>query len=179
MSKDIIIQQKGIDQDLTVSRINTPELDGGSCAWVPEDETILDELTVTENGEYSPQHYGFSRVTVNVANPDQPVLGELDATANGTYNAGDYGYDGFSKVNINVHGDSQYKRIYFFSGPIIPFYEGGTVDLTGVEIHAVKSDDTEIDITSQCTFDPPEGWRIPVGLREFPLAVFWTDGGQS
>lgn len=179
MSKDIIIQQQGIDQELTVSRINTPELDGGSCAWVPEDETILDELSVTENGEYSPQHYGFSKVTVNVANPDQPVYGELNATENGVYNPSDYNLDGFSKVNINVHGDSPYKRIYFYAEPIMPFYEGGAIDLTGVIIRAVKSDDTEIDITSECLFVPQEGSIIPAGMTSFPLTVFWTAGGQS
>lgn len=172
MSKSIVIQEKGIDQDLTVSKINTPELDGGMCSWVPEDETQLEELTVTENGDYTPDGYGFSKVTVNVDTPDTPVLDEINITTNGTYNAGDYGVDGFSKVNINVHGSADYTSIYFYSVPMA-FYEGEAIDLTGVEIHAVKSDGTEIDITSQCTFDPPEGWVIPVGLKEFPLMVTW------
>ena len=179
MSKNIVIQQTGQPQNITAAKINTPELDGGSCAWVPEDETVLDEITITENGDYTPDHYGFSKVTVNVENPPQPTLGEINITENGSYKASDYGYDAFSKVKIDVHGDSPYKRIYFYAEPVMPFCEGMAVDLTGVIIHAVKADDTEIDITSECMFVPQEGSIIPMGMTEFPLTVFWTAGGQS
>lgn len=59
----------------------------------------LDELEVTQNGEYLPPTdiAGFSKVSVDV----QPVLEELTITANGTYTPQD-GVDGFSKVVANV-----------------------------------------------------------------------------
>lgn len=55
----------------------------------------LEELNVTENGEYTPTAYGFSKVTVNV----QPELEELSITENGEYTPTKYGY---SKVSVNV-----------------------------------------------------------------------------
>ena len=174
MSINIVIQQKGIDQQMTVSKVNIPELDGGTCAWVPEDETQLDELTVTQNGDYSPSRYGFSKVTVDVDTPAEPVFGELIPTQNGTYNPADYGWDGFSSVKTNVHGDSPvYTRIYFYSEPLIPPCAGYPIDLTGVEVHAVKSDSTEEDITDQCMFVPQDGAIVPEGTTVVPLTAFW------
>ena len=177
MSKSIVIQQKGVDQEMTVPKINTQELDGFQCSWVPEDETQLEELTVTENGDYTPSGYGFSKVTVNVDTPAQPVLGELIATSNGTYNPADYGLDGFSAVKTNVHGtDPEYTRIYFYSEPLIPPCAGYPLDLTGVEVHAVKSDNTEINITDQCLFVPQDGAVVPEGTTVVPLTAFWNRG---
>lgn len=70
MSKDIIIQKNGVDQELDgVTKISTPEYDGFACTWVPEDERQLTEKVVTENGEYSAAEdgfWGYSRVTAAV-----------------------------------------------------------------------------------------------------------------
>ena len=55
----------------------------------------LEELNVTENGEYIPTKYGYSKVTVNV----QPELEELSVVENGEYIPAVYGY---SKVSVNV-----------------------------------------------------------------------------
>lgn len=59
----------------------------------------LEELEVTQNGEYLPPTdiAGFSKVKVNV----QPTLEELTITANGEYTPQE-GVDGFSKVTVNV-----------------------------------------------------------------------------
>lgn len=58
---------------------------------MPEQE----ELNVTENGEYKPTTYGFSKVTVDV----QPELEELSVVENGEYTPDAYGY---SKVSVNI-----------------------------------------------------------------------------
>lgn len=55
----------------------------------------LEELNVTENGEYNPTKYGFSKVTVDV----QPELEELSVVENGEYTPDAYGY---SKVSVNI-----------------------------------------------------------------------------
>ena len=55
----------------------------------------LEELNVTENGEYTPTKYGYSKVTVDV----QPELEELTITKGGIYTPTKYG---FSKVTANV-----------------------------------------------------------------------------
>lgn len=59
----------------------------------------LEELEITENGEYLPPTdiSGFSKVNVDV----QPVLEELTITANGEYTPQE-GVDGFSKVMARV-----------------------------------------------------------------------------
>ena len=53
-----------------------------------------EEINITENGEYTPTSYGYSKVTVDV----QPTLEELTVTANGIYTPTSYGY---SKVTVN------------------------------------------------------------------------------
>lgn len=58
---------------------------------LPEQE----ELNVTENGEYTPETYGFSKVTVDV----QPEREEITITKAGTYIPTKYG---FSKVIADV-----------------------------------------------------------------------------
>lgn len=55
----------------------------------------LEELNVTENGEYTPTKYGFSRVTVDV----QPPREEINITENGEYTPTSYGY---SRVTVDV-----------------------------------------------------------------------------
>lgn len=63
---------------------------------------VLEELEVTENGNYTPSEGvdGFGSVKVNV--PDIPaVVQPLEVTENGTYTAPD-GVDGYSPVTVNV-----------------------------------------------------------------------------
>lgn len=55
----------------------------------------LEELNATENGEYKPKTYGFSKVTVDV----QPPREEITITKAGTYIPTTYG---FSKVIADI-----------------------------------------------------------------------------
>ena len=55
----------------------------------------LEELNVTENGEYTPTKYGYNRVTVDVQLPRE----EINITENGEYTPTSYGY---SKVTVDV-----------------------------------------------------------------------------
>lgn len=69
---------------------------------VPDVPAVVEELNITENGEYTPKTGvdGFSKVTVDV--PDKPaVVEELTATENKTYTPS-VGVDGFSKVVVEV-----------------------------------------------------------------------------
>lgn len=68
MSKNIVIQEGGQSSTLSsVSKLKTELVGGGSCTWVPEDETQLESKHITENGTYYPVGYGFFEVTVNVS----------------------------------------------------------------------------------------------------------------
>lgn len=61
-------------------------------------EPELEELTVTENGEYTPTVDGFSKVTVNVETESGIVpSGTLDITTNGTHDVTNY-----ASANVNV-----------------------------------------------------------------------------
>lgn len=65
-------------------------------------EVVLEDLEVTQNGEYLPPTTidGFAKVVVNV----QPVLETLEVTENGTYTPS-AGVQGFSNVNVNVENE--------------------------------------------------------------------------
>jgi len=68
MSKNIIIQEGGTGKQLTASKLKTALVGGGSCLWVPEDETQLTTKHISEEGTYTAEaegYYGFSEVTVS------------------------------------------------------------------------------------------------------------------
>ena len=68
MSKNIVIQEGGIGKQLTVDKLKTNLVGGGSCFWVPKDDTKLGNKYISENGTYRAQsdgYYGYSEVTVN------------------------------------------------------------------------------------------------------------------
>jgi hypothetical protein len=81
MSKDIIIQKEGVSYELDgVEYLRTKSPDGGLIDWVPEDETNIQTLSVTENGTYVPGSgvYGFGVVTVSI--PASSVTGTINGT---------------------------------------------------------------------------------------------------
>lgn len=83
MSKNITIQEGGVAKQLTVDKLKTNLVSSGTCLWVPEDEVTLGTKVITENGTYKASddgYYGYSEVTVNIANA---------GTATGTDEDGD------------------------------------------------------------------------------------------
>lgn len=68
MSKNIVIQEGGTGRQLSVDKLKTNLVGGGTCQWVPEDEVRLTTLHVSENGTYSASddgYYGYSEVNVS------------------------------------------------------------------------------------------------------------------
>lgn len=70
MSKNIVIQEDGLGKQLTVDKLKTNIVGGGTCMWVPEDATILGTKSINKNGTYRASddgYYGYEQVTVNVS----------------------------------------------------------------------------------------------------------------
>lgn len=70
VSKSIIIQEGGVGKQLTVEKLKTNLVGGGTCLWVPESEVALTTKTITESGTYKASddgYYGYSQVNVNIA----------------------------------------------------------------------------------------------------------------
>lgn len=68
MSKNITIQEGGAAKQLTADKLKTNLVGGGTCLWVPEDETNLGTKYISENGTYKASddgYYGYSEVTVS------------------------------------------------------------------------------------------------------------------
>lgn len=68
MSKNITIQEGGLAKQLTANKLRTNLVGGGTCLWVPEDETLLGTKNISKNGTYRASDdglYGYSEVTVS------------------------------------------------------------------------------------------------------------------
>lgn len=67
--KTIVMYEGGQEHVFTAAKLRTPLQSGGTCDWVPEDETDLVTKYVSENGTYnasSDNAYGYSQFSVNV-----------------------------------------------------------------------------------------------------------------
>ena len=76
---------------------------------------VLEELTVTDNGTYTPTApvEGFSKVEVEIPEPPPVILEDLNVTENGTYYPEDYMADGFSEVTVEVPSGVVSKPLSF------------------------------------------------------------------
>lgn len=81
--------------------IQVTEQDIVTVPGLAPDPPVLVPLSVTENGQFSPQDYdadGFSEVTAEIL----PVLVPLSVTENGQFSPLDYDAEGFSGVSVDV-----------------------------------------------------------------------------
>ena len=71
MSEHISIQEGGQSRNFgNVELLETETIDGtGSCFWVPENARELESDYFIENGDYTPEKYAYSDVTVRVMEP--------------------------------------------------------------------------------------------------------------
>lgn len=76
-------------------------------------------------------------------------------------------------TNGNISTVKVPKRIYYYVEPKLDYFPGDTVDVSEAVVHAVYNDGTEIDVTSQCTYDPPQGFEIPDISGTFLIVATW------
>lgn len=129
MSKNITIQEGGVARLLTAERLKTALAEGGSCYWVPEDETRLTRKTITKNGRYRASDegfYGYSEINVNVSGGAGALVGK-DENGN--------------DVAVNVDGDGKIVRqtlpseIRVTALPdVVTYGDGAYIDFTGLTV---------------------------------------------
>ena len=54
------------------------------------------------------------------------------------------------------------------------YFAGDTVNVSDAIVHAVYSDGTEVDVTSQCTFNPAQGTVIGSSTTGFDIVATWV-----
>lgn len=160
----------GINGDLIpfsedLDRIRTPGLGGSAVTWVPDADTICDQLKVTANGTYSAAEagkYGYDYVVVSV--PGSSVTGRDPDTGE----------------EVEVHPDPETGEIVTTVLPtkirvITPpaktdYADGETIDYSGIVVHAYSS-------TGQDMGAVPFGELVfPVSKTELDSDANWTDG---
>lgn len=157
MSKNITIKEGATAKQLTVDKLKINLVSGGTCLWVPEDETELTTKTITENGTYKASddgYYGYSEVTVSGI-----------GTATGTGEDGEthqYTEDGEGGITDTILPDS----IVVESPPTVTeYYDTAIIDFSGIVVKAyLKSGNLWTDD------DHPDG-IIPIEELTFPVTA--------
>lgn len=161
MSKNITIQEGGVARQFGgVPRIRTDEVGGGSCWWVPEDETELTNKTITENGTYDAADdgvYGWDTINVNVPGGAGGDPGGIGSSIVGTDpDDGEEYYIGvddngeLEKIKLPV-------RIEVITPPTKTEYEDGEyINPTGIVVRAYYADGTEYGsvLPSELGYEP-------------------------
>lgn len=187
MSKNIIIQEGGTGKQMSVSKLKTNTVGGGTCLWVPEDEASLGTKSITSNGTYNSSDdgkYGYSQVTVNVpggqgsANPDgTPSSGGGTPSSPSPSSPGGPGSgivgtdpDSGNDVFIGVDSDGNIvttplpSTLEIVTNPTTTEYNSGDpIDTTGAVVVAKNADGT-----TWTSSDYPDG-IIP--LNELELST--------
>ena len=78
MSKDIIIQEGGVEKSLqNIGKLKTESLTGADLKWTPAEENQVSDIEIHANGEYRAKRYnraGFGVVTVNNKKGGSPKI---------------------------------------------------------------------------------------------------------
>lgn len=155
MSKNIVIGEGGTAKQLTVDKLETNLVGGGTCLWVPEDGTILGTKNITENGTYKASddgYYGFSQVTVN----GQGIVSGKDADGDDAYAYVDpnTGLVTTSKIPSSIEVIT--PPIYPPSNPYDAYFDGQAILKIGMVVKAYYNSGAEYGTVpnSEITFEP-------------------------
>lgn len=171
MSKNIVIQEGGIGKQMTVDKLKTNLVSGGTCLWVPEDETRLGTKYISENGTYKASNeglYGYSEVTVSGI-----------GTATGTGPDGEdhsYSEDGEGGVTDSILPSS----ISVVTPPTVTTYaDGATIDFSGMVVKGyLKSGALWTDSAHPNGIIPISELMLPVTTanKDESHSDEWSDG---
>ena len=171
MSKNIAIQEGGVGRQMTVDKLKTNLVGGGTCLWVPEDEVPLGRKTINENGTFAAADdglYGYARVTVRGV-----------GRATGTDRDGD---EAAAKANSGGRLVTRKlpSRIVVETPPTLTEYsDGAAIDFTGMVVKAyLRTGGVWTDATHPHGVIPLNELILPVTQAEMRSARrdLWTDG---
>ena len=165
MSKDIIIQEGGVNKNLnSIKKILTDEQDGGSCNWIPEDEAERGTKTITKNGTYKASDddlYGYSKVIVNVkgGGGSSGASSEVGSSVVGTDPNDNTGNEYAHTVNENgeVEVTKIPSSIAVTRNPDKMIYvDGDTFNPSGIIVHAYYKDGEDYGTVqnSELSYEP-------------------------
>ena len=120
------VEMVATDEEVTINGGVSVDLDDVVHIDSLSIQPVLETLSVTENGVYTPEDGvdGFSSVEVEVE--ANPVIQPLSVTANGVYTAPE-GIDGYSPVTVNV-SSSEYQYV----SPVYSDLSYGFIGTAGV-----------------------------------------------
>lgn len=87
--EEVVLQEKTATEN---GEVTADEGYDGLSKVIVDVEPTLEEIAITENGEYTPSGDGYSKVTVDVPIPDGYIIpsGTLSITENGTHDVTNY-----------------------------------------------------------------------------------------
>ena len=140
MSVNIVIQEGGVAKQLTVDKLKTNEVGGGTCLWIPEDDALLGTLNVTENGTYKAKeagYYGYSEVSVNgIGIASGKVTSDSNVPSQSDIDAGKE-FAATQDANGNLTFTELPTEIEITTEPTYTtFQDGATIDFTGMVVKA-------------------------------------------
>lgn len=167
MSKNIIIQEGGVGKAMTADKLKTDLQGGGTCLWVPEDETRLTTKYITKNGTYKASddgYYGYSQVTVSgigTAIGIDPTTGEPTIV----YPDPETGELDYSIIPSSIAVDTP--------PTVLSYHDGDSINFNGIVVKGYKqSGDLWTDT------DHPDG-VIPANELIFPVTTAEASGSPT
>lgn len=167
MSKNITIKEGGTAKTMTVNKIKTNVVGGGSCLWVPEDEVPVGTKHITQNGTYeagSDNLYGYKIITVDVpggAGGSTPGSSGTPGGIGSTIVGKDPETGEEQAVTVDENGELVTTRlpekIAVTTRPTKTEYtDGQTINPTGIVVHAYYGDDSDYGtvLNSELSYDP-------------------------
>lgn len=156
------------DINITENGEYNPVNDGFSKVTVDVPDPVLDDINITENGNYVSEHDGFNNVTVAV--PDKP-LETKNITENGTYTPSQGKY-GFSKVNVAVPDKPLETKNITENGSYSP--SQGIYGFSQVTVD-VQPDNEELNVVQNGIYTPSankDGFsKVNVAVPDKPLEI--------
>ena len=156
------------DINITENGEYNPVNDGFSKVTVDVPDPVLDDINITENGNYVSEHDGFNNVTVAV--PDKP-LETKNITENGTYTPSQGKY-GFSKVNVNIPDKPLETKNITENGSYSP--SQGIYGFSQVTVD-VQPDNEELNVVQNGIYTPSankDGFsKVNVAVPDKPLEI--------